>query len=1080
MSTSAVDFTPSHGATISLPLTNGKPEKVTNLTITNTTTTSLFLTWTAPVGLHSHYIINTTGSSSASMAAGTDYVNITGLIPGGNYSISISAVSFDGTIEGDSLSTNGSTKPENVTHLTITNTTTTSMFLTWTAPVGLHSYYIINTTGSSSESMIVETDYVNITGLIPGGNYSISVSAHSFDGTIEGESVSMKGSTRLHSYYIINTTRNSPEGMDVATDYVNITGITPEGNYSISVSFDGMIEGESLSVKESIKPEIPRNLTITDTTTTSLFLTWTAPVGLHSHYIINITGNSSESMVVETDYLNLTGLTPGGNYSISVSAVSFDGTIEGESLLVKGSTKPEIPRNLTITDTTTTSLFLTWTAPVGLHSHYIINITGNSSESMVVETDYLNLTGLTPGGNYSISVSAVSFDGTIEGGSLLVKGSTKPEIPRNLTITDTTTTSLFLTWTAPVGLHSHYIINITGNSSESMVVETDYLNLTGLTPGGNYSISVSAVSFDGTIEGESLLVKGSTKPEIPRNLTITDTTTTSLFLTWTAPVGLHSHYIINITGNSSESMVVETDYLNLTGLTPGGNYSISVSAVSFDGTIEGESLLVKGSTKPEIPRNLTITDTTTTSLFLTWTAPVGFHSHYIINTTGSSSESMVVHTDYLNLTGLTPGGNYNISVSAVSFDGTIEGKSLLVKGSTKPEIPRNLTITDTTTTSLFLTWTAPVGLHSHYIINMTGSSSESMVVETDYLNLTGLTPGGNYSISVSAVSFDGTIEGKNLLVKGSTKPEIPRNLTITDTTTTSLFLTWTAPVGLHSHYIINITGSSPESIVVETDYLNLTGLTPGRNYSISVSAVSFDGTIEGESLLVKGSIKPEKVTNFMITNITTASLFLTWTAPTGLHSRYIITAAGASSANMNVTTDYANITGLTPGENYIISVSALSYDEMTVGDSLQRKGSTRPEKVTSLIITNTTATSLFLTWAAPTGLYSYYIIDATGASSTTMNVTTNSVNILQLIPGENYSVRVSAVSYDGTTLGDSVAAKGSTRKSSAILRMSMFSSLLDIDGSDFHNQTLVQLKNIIQEQFPGVKFTVTWKGSRRS
>ncbi|XP_043926747.1 fibronectin-like [Protopterus annectens] len=1033
-----------------------EPDIPRSLTITNSTTTSMFLTWTAPVGLHSYYIINTTGSSSESMVVETDYVNITGLIPGGNYSISVSAHSFDGTIEGDSVSMKGSTKPEMPKNLTITNITTTSMLLTWTAPVGLHSYYIINTTGSSSESMVVETDYVNITGLIPGGNYSISVSAHSFDGTIEGDSVSMKGSTKpempqnltitnttttsifltwtapvgLHSYYTINTTGHSSESMILETDYVNITGLIPGENYSISVSahsFDGMIEGDSVSMKGSTKPEMPKNLTIPNTTTTSMFLTWTAPVGLHSYYIVNTTGSSSESMVVETDYVNITGLIPGGNYSISVSAHSFDGTIEGDSVSMKGSTKPEMPKNLTITNTTTTSMFLTWTAPVGLHSYYIINTTGSSSESMVVETDYVNITGLIPGGNYSISVSAHSFDGTIEGDSVSMKGSTKPEMPKNLTITNTTTTSMFLTWTAPVGLHSYYIINTTGSSSESMVVETDYVNITGLIPGGNYSISVSAHSFDGTIEGDSVSMKGSTKPEMPRNLTITNTTTISLFLTWTAPVGLHSYYIINTTGSSSESMVVETDHVNITGLIPGGNYSITVTAHSFAGTIEGESAPMKGSTKPEMPKNLTITNTTTTSLFLTWTAPAGLHSYYKINTTGSSSESMVVETDHVNITGLIPGVNYTISVSAHSFDGMIEGDSVSIKGSTKPEMPRNLTITNTTTTSLFLTWTAPVGLHSYYIINTTGSSSKSMVVETDYVNIIGLIPGGNYSISVSAHSFDGTIEGDSVSMKGSTKPEMPVNLTITNTTTTSLFLTWTAPVGLHSYYIINTTGSSSESMVVETDYVNITGLIPGGNYTISVSAHAFDGTIGGDSVSMKGSTKPEIPRSLTITNTKTTSLFLTWTAPVGLHSYYIINTTGSSSENMVVETDYVNITGLIPGENYSISVSAHSFDGTIGGDSISMKGSTKPEMPRNLTITNATTTLLFLTWTAPVGLHSYYIINTTGSSSESMVVETDYVNITGLIPGGNYSISVSAHSFDGMIEGDSVSMKGSTK-----------------------------------------------------
>lgn len=59
--------------------------------------------------------------------------------------------------------------------------TTTLHFLTWTAPLWMYSYDIVNVRGAASEDMTVMTEYVNTTGLILGGNYSISVATVSYD-----------------------------------------------------------------------------------------------------------------------------------------------------------------------------------------------------------------------------------------------------------------------------------------------------------------------------------------------------------------------------------------------------------------------------------------------------------------------------------------------------------------------------------------------------------------------------------------------------------------------------------------------------------------------------------------------------------------------------------------------------------------------------------------------------------------------------------------------------------------------------------------------------------------------------------
>ncbi|XP_043938794.1 receptor-type tyrosine-protein phosphatase eta isoform X2 [Protopterus annectens] len=812
--------------------------------------------------------------------------------------------------------------------------------------------------------------------------------------------------------------------MTVTEDFVTITGLTPGGSYSVSisaVSWDNTTVGDNVVISSSTRPEKISNVFVRNDSTTSLLLMWTAPSGLHSYYIVYIiknSGNSSTNMTVMTDSANITGLTPGGSYNVSISAVSWDNTTVGDNVATSISTKPEKVTDLITVNVTVTSISLTWTAPVGLHSYYIVTASGSPSVTNNVTKDNVTITGLISGASYIISVVAVSYDQTKMGDSAIINGSTKPGPIKELTVKNITTTYLYLTWMAADGEYSYFMVNVSGDKLKNMTVKDVFANITDLTPGGNYSISVSPVSSNDKIIGESTVIYNSTKPEKVTNLNIINVTTTSLYLTWTEPEGLHSYYIVNATGASSNSIPVTTDYVNMTGLIPGGNYSISVSAYSYDETTLGEATVKKGSTKPEKVTNLNIINVTTTSLYLTWTEPEGLHSYYIVNATGASSNSTPVTTDYVNMTGLIPGGNYSISVSAYSYDETTLGEATVTSGSTEPEKVTNLNIPNVTTTSLYLTWTAPEGLHSYYIVNATGASSNSIPVTTDYVNMTGLIPGGNYSISVSAYSYDRTTLGEATVTNGSTKPEKVTNLNIINVTTTSLYLTWTAPEGLHSYYIVNATGASSNSIPVTTDYVNMTGLIPGGNYSISVSAYSYDGTTLGKATVTNGSTKPGKVKDLAVANKTTTSLYVTWTAPDGKYSKFKVSLDGATNSSEEVQTQFVNMTGLLPGEVYRINVTVYSLDATVTGEVSEYYNTTRPTEVSDLRAENVTTTKVDLKWIAPKDYKeSYkYIVQSTYDMSNYINKfeTANFTTVENLTSGANYNFSVTVVTQDGT------------------------------------------------------------------
>ncbi|XP_005953231.1 receptor-type tyrosine-protein phosphatase eta [Haplochromis burtoni] len=134
----------------------------------------------------------------------------------------------------------------------------------------------------------------------------------------------------------------------------------------------------------------------------------------------------------------------------------------------------------------------------------------------------------------------------------------------------TTTTTADLTFQ----LDPNCSLTVGGNMSEKGLI-------TGLTPGAVYQIVLNCL-------GSCNMSNITTKPETV-SLTVTDITTSSMFVSWTKPVGNSFFYKVQWTNFSVN--VSETFY-NIINLTAGVQYEINVTAVAGDGSTEGQSATV--------------------------------------------------------------------------------------------------------------------------------------------------------------------------------------------------------------------------------------------------------------------------------------------------------------------------------------------------------------------------------------------------------------------------------------------------------------------------------------------------------
>ncbi|XP_043083335.1 receptor-type tyrosine-protein phosphatase eta-like isoform X19 [Puntigrus tetrazona] len=1024
-----------------------KPDVIRSLTVNNITTSSVSLTWDEPHGKRSFFKVQwADGTPNATI---DNFYNITGLTAGVSYSFCISAVAADNSTEGETVCISQYTKPDVIRNLRVSNITASSVSLTWTEPEGKRSFFKVQWT-DRNRSETTNTSHL-IPGLTAGVSYSFCISAVAADNSTEGETVCISQYTKpdvIRNLTVSNITTSSvfltwdePAGnrsffkIQWAGDKRNetastshlIPGLTAGVNYSFCISAvaaDNSTEGETVCISQYTKPDVIRNLTVSNITTSSVFLKWAEPIGNRSFFKIQWTGNKRNET---TNTSLITGLTAGVSYSFCISAVAADNSTEGETVCISHYTKPDVIRNLTVNNITTSSVFLKWAEPIGNRSFFKIQWAGDQTNKFsrttnISKTSHL-IPGLTAGVSYSFCISAVAADNSTEGETLCISQYTKPDVIRNLTVNNITTSSVFLTWDEPIGYRSVFKINWTDDKTNRNKTETSNSSLiTDLTAGVSYSFCISAVAADNSTEGETVCISQYTKPDVIRNLTVANITTSSVFLTWDEPHG--QRFLFKLQWTDEQKNINATELNNtsyhITDLTAGVKYTFCIIAVADD-LSEGDTLCISQYTKPDVIRNLTVNNITTSSVFLTWDEPVGNRSFFKIQWADdqTSKNSTTTNTSHL-ITDLTAGVSYTFIITAVAADNSTEGESVLTSKYTKPDMIRNLTVSEITTSSVSLKWAEPAGNRAFFKIQWDGyqTRNNSTTTNTSHL-IPGLTAGVSYSFCISAVAADSSTEGETVCISQYTKPDVIRNLTVSNITTSSVFLTWAEPIGNRSFFKIQWADdqTSKNSTTRNTSHL-ITDLTAGVSYTFIITAVAADNSTEGESVLTSKYTKPDVIMNLTAVNITTSSVLLNWSKPNGQSSHYRVEC---EDKNVTVEDTSIKINGLIPGAQYKFKVFAVAADNVTEGRANQISLYIKPDAIRNLIVKNITTSSVFLTWDEPVGYRSVFKIDWTDDKiNRNKTETTNTSLITDLTAGVSYTFCIIAVAADNSTEGETV------------------------------------------------------------
>ncbi|XP_061879851.1 receptor-type tyrosine-protein phosphatase F isoform X7 [Entelurus aequoreus] len=617
---------------------------------------------------------------------------------------------------------------------------------------------------------------------------------------------------------------------------------------------------------------------------------------------------------------------------------------------------------------------------------------------------------------------------------------------------------------------------------EDMPMGRNVLEVTNIRESGNYTCV--AMSSLGLIEATAqVTVKALPKP--PTSLIVTETTATSVTLTWDSgnpePV---SYYMIQYRAKASENGFQEVEGVATTrysigGLSPYSEYEFRVMAVNNIGrgppsdpveTRTGE----QAPSSP--PLHVQARMLSATTMLVQWEPPEepnghirGFRVYYSSDHGAPLSAWQKHNTDDSSLTtisGLTPDITYSLRVLGFTSVGDGPPSDILQVKTQQgvPSQPSSFEAEAELDTRILLSWLWPVQdpIIKYELQYWEAGSDNKMHVTFDPAGsyaVDGLKPNTLYRFSLAARSENGLgvytqpIEARTAQ---SMPGAPPRKLEVEVVNSTTIRVTWKPPLQSKQHGQIRgyqvifsrLENGEPRG---QPDMLDVTlpeaqwniqdsteheaviaGLQPETTYSVTVAAYTTkgDGARSKAKVITTTGAVPGKPTMMISTTMGNTAL-IQWQPPkdmvgelVGYYLQYKRVDDDAyTSRELRKTDDHYTVTGLHKGATYVFRLSA--RNRAGNGEPYVKEIGT-PEDVPSgfplnLQVTGLTQSSTQLTWDPPLlaerngKMVSYVVVyrDINSQQNSTNRTSDTRMTIQGLNPDTTYDIRVQAFTSKG-------------------------------------------------------------------
>ncbi len=599
---------------------------------------------------------------------------------------------------------------------------------------------------------------------------------------------------------------------------------------------------------------------------------------------------------------------------------------------------------------------------------------------------------------------------------------------------------------------------------------TTTTTIAGLTNGVDYSFRVSTINEVGA--GDSSTVVNATPVTIlgvPTNPAALRGNT-QVILSWTAPINDSGLPITDYIIESSTDGVIWITFADGTStatsatvdnLTNGVTYQFRVSAVNAVGTGATSNIVSAiPSTTPDVPLALSTVPGNAFAT-LTWSTPIfdggNVITDYVLEYSADSGATWIIFNDGTStalsatVSSLTNGVDYSFRVSGANVIGTgppsNEASAIPIDLSVPPS---GLTAITVSSTQIDLNWIAPAStgvVTGYQIERQTGTGSFTIIAsDTGSTNTTyidsSLIAGTDYTYRVSAIISTAGAASGTASATTFNFANAPTNLT-SDAGISLVSLYWTvssddggSPI---TDYIVEYSDDSGTTWNTFDDGLSttttaiVTGLTNDVSYSFRVSAVNSVGTGTASVIATGTPITVPDAPTGLTTISNNTFVTLSWTAPTddgGSSITDYIVEYSIDGTNWTTfddgtsTATTATVTNLINGQQYNFRVSAVN--SVGTGDTstpATTTPATTSDAPTDLIAVPEDTFVTLSSWTAPTddggSSITDYIVEYSidGTNWTTFDdgtSTATTATVTNLINGQQYNFRVSAVNSVGT------------------------------------------------------------------
>ncbi|XP_041435755.1 receptor-type tyrosine-protein phosphatase S isoform X8 [Xenopus laevis] len=514
--------------------------------------------------------------------------------------------------------------------------------------------------------------------IMPGGNVNITCVA--------------VGSPMPYVKWMVGAEELTPEDdMPVGRNVLELTNVKESANYTcVAMSSLGVIESVAQITVKSL-PKAPGTPVVTETTATSITVTWDSgnpdPV---SYYVIEYKSKSQDGPYqikedITTTRYSIGGLSPNSEYEIWVSAVNSIGQGPPSEPVVTrtGEQAPaSAPRNVQARMLRSTTMIIQWEEPVepngqirGYRVYYTMEPDQPVSNWLKYNVDDSLLTtigSLLEHETYTVRVLAFTSvgDGPLSDPIQVKTQQGVPGQPMNFRAEAKSETSIVLTWSPPrqdsiVKYELSYKETERGNEIRKTFDPATSYTVEGLKPNTEYLFRLSARSSHG-LGAWTLDIKERTmqsKPTAPpRNIKCVSTKSTTILVSWLPPPaesqnGVLAGYSVRYSALDSEDtkpkevkdISPQTTQILLEALEKWTVYHITVLAHTEVGP-GPESPPVEIRTDEDVPsappRKVEVEVLNSTAIKVFWRSPIqnrhhgqirGYQVHYVRMENGEAS-----------------------------------------------------------------------------------------------------------------------------------------------------------------------------------------------------------------------------------------------------------------------------------------------------------------------------------------------------------------------------------------------------------------------------------------------------------